>query len=307
MTFPVVLVSLALVVLFSSLAVYRRFFYSPVKHQNDIEYLKKNYEYAVRIREMTERMAEVPCEIVHIKSRDGLSLEGRYYASRDPLLQPTVICVHGYRGISIMDFSGTGPMMMEEKMNVLLISQRGCMGSEGHTITFGIRERDDLLEWVKYVQERNGENAPVYLMGISMGAHTVLYSSSSLRGVNVRGIIADCPYTSSRAITDEVLSRAHFSPVLLRWFVNLTTWLWGGFLLRKEGATEEVRNTDIPVLLIHGTCDRLVPFSMSEEIASSNPDRVTLVAIEGAGHAMSYMTDREKYTQAVRAFVRSTV
>ncbi len=303
--FLIVLFSLVLFVLLASFIVYRKSFYTPVKHQNDIEWMNGHYRYAMKIAEMTNSMAARKCEMVYTTSPDGLRLEGRYYPSSSPSA-PTAICAHGYRGVSLMDFSGGGPLMMELGMNVLLISQRGCMGSEGHTVTFGVKEKGDLLKWMEWVKERNGKDTPIYLMGISMGAHTVLYSSDSLSSSNVRGIIADCPYTSSRAITDKVLSSHGFSPKALRWFVNLTTSLWGGFMLSSRGAVEAVRNSSVPVLIIHGTDDHLVPFRMSGEIRDAAPERVTLVPIEGAGHAESYLVNRERYTEEVKKFVSAT-
>ena len=301
----IVIAALAVIVFTASYIVYRRFFYTPVKHQNDIEYMNENYPYAMKIKDMTNHMVSLGCEMVCITSSDGLKLEGRYYPSSSENA-PTAVLAHGYRGVSLIDMSGGAPLLMDMGFNVLLISERGCMGSEGHTVTFGIKETGDLLGWVKYVQERNGKDTPIYLMGISMGAHTVLNSGDKLSGVNVRGIIADCPYTSSRAIVDKVLSSAHFPASLMGWFVNLTTSLWGGFLLSRTGAVEAVKNSCIPVLLIHGTGDRLVPFHMSEEIQAAAPDRVKLVAVPDAPHAQSFLYDREKYTRAVRDFVAST-
>ncbi len=303
--FLIVLFSLVLFVLLASYIVYRKSFYTPVKHQNDIEWMNGHYRYAMQIAGMTNSMAARKCEMVYTTSPDGLRLEGRYYPAPSSSA-PTAICAHGYRGVSLMDFSGGGPLMMELGMNVLLISQRGCMGSEGHTVTFGVKEKGDLLKWMEWVKERNGKDTPIYLMGISMGAHTVLYSSDSLSSSNVRGIIADCPYTSSRAITDKVLSSHGFSPKALRWFVNLTTSLWGGFMLSSRGAVEAVRNSSVPVLIIHGTDDHLVPFRMSGEIRDAAPERVTLVPIEGAGHAESYLVNRERYTEEVKKFVSAT-
>jgi uncharacterized protein len=304
--FLIVLYILVLIVLIASYIVYRKTFYTPVKHQNDIEWMNGHYKYAIKIAEMTNSMAARKCEMVYTESEDGLKLEGRYYSSPVSPSAPVAICAHGYRGVSLMDFSGGGPLMLNLGMNVLLISERGCMGSEGHTITFGVKEKGDILRWIEWVKKRNGENAPIYLMGISMGAHTVLYSSDSLAGSNIRGIIADCPYTSSRAITDKVLASHGFSPKALRWFVNLTTSLWGGFMLTSRGAVEAVKKSSVPILIIHGTDDHLVPFHMSEEIRDAAPDRVTLVPVEGAGHAESYLTNKNKYVEAVEKFVSAT-
>lgn len=303
--FLFVITALLIIVLAASFVVYRRFFYTPVKHQNDMGYLTVHHPFAVAMKDMTEEALKMECEMVCIKSFDGLRLEGRYYASSEKDA-PTALLFHGYRGVCLIDMAGVLPLFLSLGFNVLLVSERGCMGSGGHTVTFGIKETEDALGWVGYVRKRNGENTGIYLMGISMGAHTVLNTADKLGSADVRGIIADCPYTSSRAIIDKVLSSAHFPPRLLGWFVNLTTSLWGGFRLSRTGAVESVKKSSVPVLLIHGTGDRLVPFSMSEEIKAASPSRVTLIPVKDAPHAQSFLYDREKYEKAVRDFVSST-
>lgn len=303
--FLIVLLSLLIIVLTASFVVYRRSFYTPVKHQNDLGYLTVHHPFAVAMKDMTEEVMKRKCEMVYITSADGLRLEGRYYTSSEKDA-PTAILFHGYRGVCLIDMAGVLPLFLALGFNVLLVSERGCMGSGGHTVTFGIKETEDALGWVGYVRKRNGKNTKIYLMGISMGAHTVLNTADKLGSADVRGIIADCPYTSSRAIIDKVLAGSHFPPRLLGWFVNLTTSLWGGFRLSRTGAVESVKNSSVPVLLIHGTGDRLVPFSMSEEIKAASPSRVTLVSVKDAPHAQSFLYDREKYEKAVRDFVAST-
>ena len=66
--------------------------------------------------------------------------------------------------------------------------------------------------------------------------------------------------------------------------------------------TEALKNTRIPVLLIHGTGDHFVPVEMTYEnyLACGGPRR--LLIVPGADHGMSYFTDPERYTAAVLAF-----
>lgn len=303
--FLIVLLSIVAIVLTASFVVYRRFFHTPLAHQNDLEYLWRDHSLAAAMKDYTDEIVELSPEMVYIESEDGLRLEGRYYAS-DSADGPVAVLFHGYRGLPFVDTAGAQTIFLSLGFNVLLISQRGCMGSEGHTITFGIRETGDALRWIEYIRNRNGRNTPIYLMGVSMGAHIVLNTLDKLGSANVMGAIADCPYTSSRAIIDRVLSSAHFPSSLLGWFINLTTSLRGGFRLSRRGAVESVKNSSVPVLLIHGTGDRLVPFTMSEEIKAAAPSRVTLLPVKDAPHARSILYDREKYEKAVRDFITRT-
>ena len=308
MVFLIVLAVFAFLFLLSTLIIYFFVFYTPVKNQNDVMRPMSGPNYAKYSKETNDLIKELlakKCEMVYIKSRDGLKLEARYYESENKDT-PIAICAHGYRGTSIRDFCGGSKLLSSLDMSLLLISERGCMGSEGHTVTFGVKEKNDILDWVEYVKKRKRENASIYLMGVSMGAHTVLTVASSLSGNNVRGIIADCPYTSSLSIIESVMAKKHFPHWLFYPLVKASSSIWGAFHLTREGAVESVRNTSIPILIIHGTKDNLVPYTMSEEIYNANEDIVKLVEVEGADHALSYMVDNKLYIESVKEFVSST-
>ena len=101
---------------------------------------------------------EVPYEEVSITSHDGLNLTGRYYHVADNA--PLEIQCHGYKGNAIRDFSGAWQMAKAAGHNVLLINQRCHGGSEGHTITFGIKERYDVLDWTHFVAQKFDTGSP---------------------------------------------------------------------------------------------------------------------------------------------------
>ena len=58
-----------------------------------------------------------------------------------------------------------------------------------------------------------------------------------------------------------------------------------------------------PMLILHGTDDRTVPFDTSRRLALARPDLVQLVAVPGAGHARSWNRDPDGYDHAVAGFL----
>ena len=58
----------------------------------------------------------------------------------------------------------------------------------------------------------------------------------------------------------------------------------------------------VPVLLIHGEEDRCVPCEMSRRIAAANPEKIRLEMFPGAGHGLSYLIDKPRYTKLVMDF-----
>ena len=239
-------------------------------------------------------------EPVSITSDDGLKLTGRYYHVKDGA--PLEIQCHGYKGNAIRDFSGNWKIANEAGRNVLLIDERCHGSSEGHTITFGILERTDVQNWIKYANERFG-NVPIILSGVSMGAATVLMTAGMGVPENVKGIIADCPYDAPSNIIKKVLGTDMGMPVKFVYpLIRLGGMLYGKFNLDAASPVEAVKNVKTPILLIHGDDDRFVPYEMSCNIHAAAPEKIEFHTIHGAGHALNYVTAPEEYTKIVHAF-----
>lgn len=241
-----------------------------------------------------------PFEEVSIRSHDGLKLVGRYYHYADGA--PLEIQCHGYKGNPIRDFCGNWRVAKEDGRNVLLIDQR-CHGkSEGHTITFGILERRDVLGWIRWANDRFGE-IPILLSGVSMGAATVLMVSGMELPPNVKAVVADCPYDAPSNIIKKVLGQDRGMPVGIVYpLIRFGGILYGKFNLNAVSPLEAVRKTSLPILLIHGDDDRFVPYDMSVNLRAAAPEKITFHTVSGAGHALNYVTAPEEYTRVLRAF-----
>ena len=285
--------------------IFRYVFYSPVGKQNDDYHIpgpKKTQEQYDRSIELIDKLRARNYEHVSILSRDGLRLSGRYYHATDK--GPLAILCHGYRGTPVRDFCGGADICFDSGYNVLLIEQRAHCSSEGHTISYGINERYDVLSWTEYAVERFGESLKILLAGISMGAATVLMASELDLPPQVCGILADCPYTSPAEIISEVGRKKGIPMKVFLPIVEFGARVLGGFSLYSSNAETAVRNARIPILLIHGEADDFVPCEMSRKIAAANPEMIELHTFPGAGHGLSYLVDTERYTDLVRTFSR---
>lgn len=282
---------------------YRMAFYSPNRTQNNIFNFPNDPQYTPYrdlsfqlIRTLKDR----PCEVVSIRSHDGLVLQGRYYHCRDGA--PLDICIHGYRSTAIRDMCGIIRLLDDLKHNVLLVDQRAHSNSQGHAISFGIRERWDCLSWVNYARERFGEDVRILLCGVSMGAATVLMASDLDFGGCVRGILADSPYSSPEKIIRKVCRDMHLPDRPLWPLIALSARLWGGFKLTELTAAEAAGRSDLPILIMHGEDDRFVPQEMSAEIAQARPD-IQRHTFPGAAHAFSNIVDTPRYERIAKDFI----
>ena len=303
MTFIIVLLIAAAAVLVIAGAVYMVAFYSPNRTQNDdyvIAHTEQMDPLRDTIKDMIRTLNDIPFERVSVTSDDGLTLLGRYYRGDDGA--PVVIGFHGYRGTPSRDFSGGTQLYLAEGFHLLMIEERAHCGSEGHTITFGVKERYDCLTWIDYAMRRFGPDTPILLAGISMGAATVLMASGLPLPACVKGILADAPFTSPKAIICKVCGDVHV-PAGLAWpFLWLGARVFGRFDPLAADAAEAVKHTKIPILLVHGEDDRFVPCDMGRAIAAANPSMVELHTFPDAGHGLSFLEDRPRYERIVRHF-----
>lgn len=303
---PVILTILALlaVILAVLFLVYRIAFYpTPMKGDKTLTALDNPQFRAQRdrIRRMIADMEALPYEPVSITARDGTRLMGRYYHSADGA--PLDVGFHGYRGTIDRDFCGGAQISLSLGHNVLLVEERSQGGSGGKCITFGILERFDCLDWLAYANARFG-CPPITLYGVSMGAATVLMATELDLPANVRGIIADSPYSAPLDIICQVgKNNMGLPPALTAILATAAARVCGGFDLRAATAAEAVRKATVPILIIHGQNDHFVPCGMSGEIAANCASPVQLETFPDAEHGLSFLSDTPRYQRIVRDFM----
>ncbi|MBP3701251.1 MAG: alpha/beta hydrolase, partial [Lachnospiraceae bacterium] len=65
---------------------------------------------------------------------------------------------------------------------------------------------------------------------------------------------------------------------------------------------DALEQNQVPVLFIHGSDDDFVPIEMTYENFKKCKAEKRLLVVPGAGHAMSYYTDKKRYEETVLDF-----
>lgn len=241
------------------------------------------------------------CERVEITGHDGTPLVGHWHTCENP--RRVIVAMHGWRSSWSQDFGTIADFWFQNDCCVLFAEQRGQGGSGGEYMGFGLLERYDCLDWIHWVNERTGGKLPLYLGGVSMGATTVLMTAGFDLPDNVRGIVADCGFTSPHAIWKHVAEHNFHLPY------GLYSAAAKDICKRKirvsadaYSCTDALRECRVPVLFIHGTDDRFVPVEMTYENYKACAAPKRLFIVPGAEHGMSYLVDQEGYQTAVRQF-----
>ena len=262
---------------------------------------------ARRLREyqapLMEAFHKLPFKELEIKSFDGLKLKG-YLLEGNP--KEVVICVHGYKSGMDWDFCDKYKIYRDRGSTILFTNDRAHGNSEGRYIGFSDLDRYDVAGWVDLVNEMY-DSPKIYLHGVSMGGATVIHCAD-MKLKNVCGIVDDCGFNSilgiSKALCQDVYNLPYFPLGYMSMFWSL--------LINKVSYTgvvgeKCVRNTDIPIIFIHGKDDHYVPCWMSESMYKACRSPKELHLIDDCGHAAAYMRAPEEYTAAVNRLLDGEV
>ena len=201
-----------------------------------------------------------------IEAPDGVSLIAWHAPAKSK--QPTLLYFHGNaanlaaRAERIRRFTAEG-------VGIFILSYRGYSGSGGVP-----SEVDNVADAkLAYAELRRiGVAADaIVLYGESLGTGVASQVALSLPAA---GLILDAPYTS---VVDVGAERYPFLPV--RWL-----------LTHRYETLRVIPNVRMPLLVVHGELDRIVPVEMGRKVFAAAIAAVPkrLVVLAGAGHGNHY-------------------
>ena len=279
---------------------YRKAFYTSGKsHGMDISNDKDYLDWRGQMLTWKSEVYALPCRRVEIKSRDGLVLSGRYFEYSPDA--PIEILFHGYKGRSD-DLCAGVIRCRAVGHSTLLVDQRASGESEGHTVSFGVLEKDDCLLWVDYVVKNINPHAKIILSGVSMGASTVMLASCQPLAQNVVGVLADCGYSSGEKIIKKIIAQMKLPPKAVYPLLRLGGKMFAGFDIKEADCTRAVAQSRVPIIFYHGDSDGFVPCEMSRENYKACVSRKKLIIIKGAGHGLCFPVNPEEYISALKEF-----
>ncbi|MCQ2455415.1 MAG: alpha/beta hydrolase [Clostridia bacterium] len=249
---------------------------------------------------LIEKLENQPTKLIEIEADDGTKLIGHYFSCDNP--KRVVLAMHGWRSTWSKDFGASADFLRDNNCDVLYIEQRGQGNSGGEYMGFGMIERYDCLNWIDWLKQNSNE-LPIYLLGISMGAATVMMASGfDLQG-KVSGIIADCGYTSANEIFRHVAKTTlHFPYSIKENQVNNFCKEKINFGTKDYSTIDALKTNKVPILFIHGTEDTFVPISMTYDNYKACVAPKKLFVVPGAKHGESYLVDKEGYEKTVLEF-----
>ena len=246
----------------------------------------------------------LPLREFTVKSFDGLTLRCAWLRCGKETKRVAVI-VHGF-GSRYEHVLKYAKLYTARGYDALLFDHRHCGESEGNKTTMGYLERRDLAQMIALARADKGEGAFVGIHGESMGGATVLLAACMEQPPDF--VVADCPYAD---LTEETKYDLRYECHLPAWpFVPATSLimrLCAGFFLKDVSPLREIEShgglPDVPILFVHGTEDKLIPYAASKELYAAKQGKKALFIVEGAEHARSIVRERAKYAETVYAFL----
>ncbi len=124
----------------------------------------------------------------------------------------------------------------------------------------------------------------------------------------VKGAVSDCAFTSPYDVFAHVVKRDYkMQPFPMMNFCNMLSKKKAGYRFRDYSTLTALKETDRPVLLIHGEKDNFVPVWMTEQNYNVCNSPKEKVIVKNAGHGASYYENPKQYEAAISAFVNQWI
>ena len=212
---------------------------------------------------------------VALRTEDGLRLHGWFLPVQDAA--HAVLVCHGNAGNISHRLDRTLLLQARLKVSVFLFDYRGYGKSEGSPDEEGTYA--DGRAAYQYLLDRGLASDRIVLFGESLGAAVALQLALEKQAA---ALVLESSFTS---IPDMAAAVYPFLPL-------------GRFVRTRYDNLEKIPSVRMPLLILHGTRDRIVPFEQGERLfrAASEPKR--FFAIPGAGHNDTFLIGGEDYWKA---------
>lgn len=198
-------------------------------------------------------------QIVHIDTQDGERLNGWWLPPQDG--KPTILFFGG-NASALVEQAGRWRRIADQGVGFLAIGYRGYDGSTGNPTEAGLGEdARAAYDWLTI--RVSAED--VVIQGFSLGSGVAVRLASERRA---RALILEAPFTS----TADVAARIYpWAPVRL-------------LLLDQYRSRDRIDRIEMPLLILHGDADQVVPFSQGRALYDLAKAPKMLVRMEGSDH-----------------------
>lgn len=220
-----------------------------------------------------------------IRTEDGLTLHGwfAYQASSENTPRRTLLFLHGNAGNITHRLTNIALLIRGGGLNVCIFDYRGYGKSEGSPSEQGLYA--DAVAAYNYLLSRADVNPEqIVLFGRSLGGAVAVELATRKP---CEKLILESTFMSIKAMASEVVG---FLPI--------------HYLLRSQfDSLSKIGKIHVPLLMLHGNQDRIVPFEQGKELFAAANEPKSFYEIQGADHNDTYDVGGDAYFQRLREFI----
>ena len=182
-------------------------------------------------------------EEIYIPTSEGKKLKA-WFHKKNLKQKKTMIFFHGNAG-NLSNRIYKLNLIKNFDINFLIVAYRGFSGNEGNPTEAGLYQ--DARDALKWLNKQGVEDKQIIIYGESLGTGV---SAEVAQNKNFAGIILESPFTS---MVDACKHYYFYLPV--------------SFLLKDRYETvKKLKNIKVPILIMHGEKDKIVPFKMGKKV-----------------------------------------
>ncbi len=246
-------------------------------------------------------------EAVDMRASDGCRLVGHELAAAAPS-HSWLVYAPGFGGTWKSGLA-IARRFAQAGYNLLLLDMRAQGESGGALTGYGHIERRDLVEWCRLVVERDAD-ARIALLGESMGASAAVEAAAE-RDLpsQVKAVVCDSAYADlwneaiymlSRGVNGKSISPHPVLDIARVVFRGRKS----GFDIADANAEQAAKGAKVPLLIVHGSDDFMVPSYSARRLAEAAASDHELIKVDGAGHCCTSLVNPETYFSAVLGFAQ---
>lgn len=224
-------------------------------------------------------------EPIRAKADDGAMLAGLWLSAPRPSGK-TMVLIHGFMDGPASMIADRGEALLARGWSVAAIALRAHGPSGGMVSGFGALEAADLRVWLDAIADHipNGDPLVSVVWGRSMGAAIALRAAAE--DSRIQALVLEAPLVDLEDVVASRLRRRWVAPAGL--FARLILKRAGrlaGASLRRPRPLDLAPRLAIPVVVVHGEDDALIPSSSARMLAEAFPTPAPLIEVPRAGHA----------------------
>ena len=206
-------------------------------------------------------------EDLRLQTDDGETLVAWHFPPRNG--RPLILYFHGNGG-ALIDRVPRFRLFLERGYGLLTVSYRGYGGSTGSPTQAGLT-RDGEAAY-REARARGYNSDRIILMGASLGTGVAIALATAHAAA---AIVLEAPYLSALDVAS-----THYPIFLVNWF-----------MLDRFRSDLAIRDVHIPVLMVHGEEDDVVPISSARRLFELANEPKTFVSVPGGNHLVLDLPD----------------